>query len=388
MDELRLTTNALHTTRLLYTIIKYVLSGGTADVHPISVVRPVGVNSRLLANAMIMTGLIIDVSEHLTSTPAMYLLKCIRIARRLTTIAREIMVCEVSNNLRNAFGDISLDAWDIETKQLDLFTHKVNAILDLITETRANGSVDDACIQSMEDDIQMYLSQRDAVHTRRKVFTRHHCRLSNQLNSAIRDFNPIGGELADILERLITQYESVFATPERHLTSSEYQAVVTVKSAGHSGDALCAICQESITRRHVQHCLPCNHMFHARCLRKYLCHTCVSPSCPLCRRDLLVDVDTVRSEGTNSASSEAIAVSPNVELVVDEGRVEAPESSAQQHPQHQPRSVGGVGDRANDAAASVDNDDVVVTSTAAGIPLLPVPLSPIHPPPPPDAADE
>ena len=50
----------------------------------------------------------------------------------------------------------------------------------------------------------------------------------------------------------------------------------------------CPICLEDLKDNRIWHGPKCNHLFHPKCLQKYLKKNCASPQCPVCRMHILV----------------------------------------------------------------------------------------------------
>ena len=86
-----------------------------------------------------------------------------------------------------------------------------------------------------------------------------------------------------------------FMEPVRiNLTDSEFSKLSTKvmskklkKVLGkHDEDVTCSICLEDI--RFKQHCkiLKCNHVFHKKCISRWLMNECEKPTCPCCRADV------------------------------------------------------------------------------------------------------
>ena len=86
-----------------------------------------------------------------------------------------------------------------------------------------------------------------------------------------------------------------FMEPVRiNLTDSEFSKISTKvmskklkKVIGkHDEDVTCSICLEDI--RFKQHCkiLKCNHVFHKKCISRWLMNECEKPTCPCCRADV------------------------------------------------------------------------------------------------------
>lgn len=98
--------------------------------------------------------------------------------------------------------------------------------------------------------------------------------------------------LLDMLENDMEQamQESLAtAEPVRHptVTKAELDKIAPIQTFkrgfGHD-DSPCSVCQCGFkARQHVRR-LPCGHLYHARCLEKWVCktHSC----CPVCRQEL------------------------------------------------------------------------------------------------------
>ena len=48
----------------------------------------------------------------------------------------------------------------------------------------------------------------------------------------------------------------------------------------------CCICLEEFKKGCIIHRTSCNHRFHPNCLGRYLKKECLTPTCPMCRKDL------------------------------------------------------------------------------------------------------
>ena len=48
----------------------------------------------------------------------------------------------------------------------------------------------------------------------------------------------------------------------------------------------CPICMEMSTKKQLMATTQCGHIFHNKCLKKWLTKECTAPTCPMCRHDL------------------------------------------------------------------------------------------------------
>tara|TARA_Y100000389_G_scaffold196477_1_gene229458 strand:+ start:8036 stop:8557 length:522 start_codon:yes stop_codon:yes gene_type:complete len=107
-----------------------------------------------------------------------------------------------------------------------------------------------------------------------------------------------------ILERLANQNE--LSEKHHNLTHAEYENSINrstgtkklIKEKG--GVVVCPICLDELKPKRIWHSPPCAHLFHPKCLKKYLTKACVRPICPVCREPIVSDsfkVKPVSREG-------------------------------------------------------------------------------------------
>lgn len=77
------------------------------------------------------------------------------------------------------------------------------------------------------------------------------------------------------------------------LSSKRYKEVVvseinnkTYRSLHGTDNLECCICLEAFKKGCTIHRTRCNHHFHPKCLGRYLKKECITPACPMCRKDL------------------------------------------------------------------------------------------------------
>ena len=58
------------------------------------------------------------------------------------------------------------------------------------------------------------------------------------------------------------------------------------RSANGIDELECCICLEEFKKGYIIHRTSCNHHFHPKCLTRYLTKECLTPNCPMCRKDL------------------------------------------------------------------------------------------------------
>lgn len=76
-------------------------------------------------------------------------------------------------------------------------------------------------------------------------------------------------------------------TPKRYkeLVKSE-KNTKTYRLVNGIDELVCCICLEEFKKGCIIHSTSCNHRFHPKCLGRYLKKECLTPKCPMCRKDL------------------------------------------------------------------------------------------------------
>lgn len=71
------------------------------------------------------------------------------------------------------------------------------------------------------------------------------------------------------------------------LTANEYKSCVVSHTVDEQSTSTCGICMEHMKQKESLVQVQCQHVFHNRCLRKWLVESCSQPTCPLCRQRCL-----------------------------------------------------------------------------------------------------
>jgi len=79
----------------------------------------------------------------------------------------------------------------------------------------------------------------------------------------------------------------VTLTPKRYkeLVASEKNNK-SYRSINRTDELECCICLDEFKKGCTIHRTSCNHHFHPKCLGQYLKKECLTPTCPMCRKDL------------------------------------------------------------------------------------------------------
>ena len=74
------------------------------------------------------------------------------------------------------------------------------------------------------------------------------------------------------------------------MSSEEYNSIIGVRRAGRADtQECCVICCDDIKYKSTISETSCGHVYHSKCLRKWITKECRIPTCPTCRADLRVD---------------------------------------------------------------------------------------------------
>ena len=112
-------------------------------------------------------------------------------------------------------------------------------------------------------------------------------------NMGPNEFDNINMDDAGFIEYVIQNAPRAFLEPVHvRLSNDEFNAMpVSVMSKKlrkqlNDDEPCCPICMENIKTR--CHCtvLPCGHVYHKKCARKWLTEKCERPTCPMCRADV------------------------------------------------------------------------------------------------------
>ena len=202
--------------------------------------------------------------------------------------AKGIMIFEITQGMRGANfvnNNNNISFWDNITNMIKTLEEKINIYLTSITDN-------DEDIVDTDIDINMkiesFMAAKAILIQKRQTLINTYVYLYNRMIDSIQKFRNVTTSFINVINRNILRFENIIKPIDRHLSTDEYNNIVkTVPAGSHNDlDIICPICTDKIKKSHVLHLLPCKHGYHSRCLRKYLCKLCVSPSCPVCRLKL------------------------------------------------------------------------------------------------------
>lgn len=78
------------------------------------------------------------------------------------------------------------------------------------------------------------------------------------------------------------------------LTKDEFQKIPYRKTRGSEYEQHCSICLNNYVRNQRLRVLPCEHVYHTKCIERWLTKMCTK--CPLCRHDLLDEFPPEKTE--------------------------------------------------------------------------------------------
>ena len=84
--------------------------------------------------------------------------------------------------------------------------------------------------------------------------------------------------------------DSLYKPKKVVLEKSEYNKLVTVvrgtKKLGKELDLTCGICLDEVKVGNKWAITKCNHVFHPKCIKRWLTKECIHPKCPMCNTDV------------------------------------------------------------------------------------------------------
>ena len=143
-------------------------------------------------------------------------------------------------------------------------------------------------------------------------------RIMRIINQYVLEYRPEQNQLKEIKSQLSdSQYDKLFPRCVMGKKTCEKHSI-EMKTCE------CAICCEPIKSRQHMTVTQCNHVFHKKCLKKWLTETCSTPTCPMCRQDVRpskmknVDMFKVSTPGLQSFQrmflDDRLAINPSMYL--------------------------------------------------------------------------